>query len=328
MRSTTCRSLSSRTPRWAWPRPCPTAFLTPCQTASKALGLLLLTLCLTIAPEAARAAITITDDQGAQVTLDAPAKRVIALYGAFNEILLALDAGDAIVARTVADADIPQLAKLPAIGTHMRPNHELVVAHKPDLVLQLTGRKEAQDQTESLRQLDIPVLCFAMQSFDDLFRVTRLLGQATGREAKAQQVIEGWLQRLKALSGRQVPARTSVFYEVRYPNLLAAGKNSIVNDIIAMAGGANVVTADKKLVRFSEESLLAANPQAYIVQQGPMNPAPQEVASRPHFAGLEAVKRGNILVVDEAAFARPGPRAIDAAEQLARWLDSLGQAAR
>lgn len=271
-----------------------------------------------------------------QVTLDAPAKRVIALYGAFNEILLALDAGDAIVARTVADVDIPQLAKLPAIGTHMRPNHELVVAHKPDLVLQLSGRKEAQDQTESLRQLGIPVLCFVMQSFDDLFRVTRLLGQATGKEDKAQQVIEGWLQRLKTVRQRpalaqnagQAPVRTSVFYEVRYPNLLAAGRNSIVNDIITMAGGTNVVTSDKKLVRFSEESLLAANPQAYIVQQGAMNPAPQDVASRPHFAGLEAVKRGNILLVDEAAFARPGPRAIDATEQLARWLDSLDKAAK
>ncbi len=248
--------------------------------------------------------------------------------------MLALDAGGAIVARTVADADIPQLATLPAIGTHMRPNHELVVAHKPDLVLQLTGRKEAQDQTESLRQLGIPVLCFAMQSFDDLFRVTRLLGEATGREDKAQQVIEGWLQRLKAVTQRpalaqkagHTAARTSVFYEVRYPNLLAAGRNSIVNDIITMAGGSNVVTADKKLVRFSEESLLAANPQAYIVQKGPMNPEPQDVASRPHFAGLEAVKRGHILLVDEATFARPGPRAIDATEQLARWLDSLGQA--
>lgn len=232
------------------------------------------------------------------------------------------------MARTVADADMPQLAKLPAIGTHMRPNPELVVAHKPDLVVQLTGRKEAQSQTEALRQLGIPVVCFAMQSFADVFRVTRILGQATGRETRAQDVIAGWQQRLNAVRGRHGAAsapRVRVFYEVRYPNLLAAGTGSIVNDIIATAGGENVVTEDKKLVRFSEESLLAANPQAYLVQRGPMNPEPQDVTTRAHYAGLDAVRQGHVLVVDEAVFARPGPRAIDAAVQLATWLDSMAK---
>ena len=309
----TCPSASFRTLCWAYRRPC----LVFC---------LLLTALLTL-PLASARALTLTDDQGTQLTLAGPAKRIIALYGAYNEILLALGAGEASVARTVADAGIQQLAHLPAIGTHMRPNPELVVAHKPDLVIQLAGRKEAQSQTEALRQLGIPVLCFAMQSFDDVFRITRMLGQATGRGTQAQAVIDGWQQRLAAVrqqvAGR---ARVRVFYEVRYPNLLAAGTASIVNDIITTAGGDNVVTTDKKLVRFSEESLLAANPQAYLVQRGPMNPEPQDVATRPHFTGLAAVQRGHVLVVDEAAFARPGPRAVDAAEALAGWLDKLTQA--
>ena len=283
-----------------------------------------MTVLLLALPVAPARAITLTDDQGTQLVLSAPAKRIIALYGAYSEILLTLGAGDSIVARTVADADMPQLAKLPAIGTHMRPNPELVVAHKPDLVLQLTGRKEAQSQTEALRLLGIPVLCFAMQSFDDLFRVTRILGQATGREDRAQDVIAGWQQRLAAVRQQVASrARVRVFYEVRHPNLLAAGTGSIVNDIITTAGGDNVVTTDKKLVRFSEESLLAANPRAYVVQRGPMNPDPQDVASRPHYAGLESVQHGHVLVVDEATFARPGPRAIGAAEQLATWLDGI-----
>ena len=38
--------------------------------------------------------VSVRDDTGHEVRLDAPAKRIIALYGAFNELLLALGAGD------------------------------------------------------------------------------------------------------------------------------------------------------------------------------------------------------------------------------------------
>lgn len=77
--------------------------------------------------------LSVTDDAGVTVTLDKPATRIIALYGAYNELLLALDARAVLVARTVADARLPalaELADLPVIGTHMRPNAELIVAAK------------------------------------------------------------------------------------------------------------------------------------------------------------------------------------------------------
>ena len=112
-----------------------------------------------------------TDDTGVSVRLDRPATRIIALYGAYSELLLALDARNLLAARTVADAQLPELADLPAVGTHMRPNAELIVAQKPDLVLQLAGRREALLQTEALRKLGVNVLTFEMDSFDKMFGV-------------------------------------------------------------------------------------------------------------------------------------------------------------
>ena len=38
------------------------------------------------------APIEVVDDTGVTLTLDKPAERIIALYGAYNELLLALDA--------------------------------------------------------------------------------------------------------------------------------------------------------------------------------------------------------------------------------------------
>ncbi len=271
--------------------------------------------------EEAATPIVITDDTGTTLTINQPARRVIALYGAFNEIFLALGAGDLLVARTAADGNLPELAALPAIGTHMRPNAELVLAQRPDVVVQLEGRSEAQTQTENLRSLGLNVLTFEVNSFERLFEVTQLLGQLVGREQAATALVNGWKGRLQALrsssAGKPGPR---IFYEVRYPNLLAAGRGGISSEILALAGGENVVTDSKKLVRFSEEALIAANPDVYLIQQGPMNPAPTPLDERDHYKGLRVVREGRVLVVDEDRFARPGPRALDAAEELAGWL--------
>ena len=203
----------------------------------------------------------------------------------------------------------------------MRPNAELVLAQRPDVVVQLEGRSEAQTQTENLRSLGLNVLTFEVNSFERLFEVTQLLGQLVGREQAATALVNGWKGRLQALrsssAGKPGPR---IFYEVRYPNLLAAGRGGISSEILALAGGENVVADSKKLVRFSEEALIAADPDVYLIQQGPMNPAPTPLDERDHYKGLRVVREGRVLVVDEDRFARPGPRALDAAEELAGWL--------
>ena len=153
----------------------------------------------------------------------------------------------------------------------MRPNAELVLAQQPDVVLQLEGRSEAQTQTENLRSLGLKVLTFEVNSFERLFEVTETLGRLVGREDKAQALVDGWKSRVQALRSRNAGKPvTRVFYEVRYPNLLAAGRGGISSEILALAGGENVVSDGKKLVRYSEESLIAADPDAYIIQKGPM----------------------------------------------------------
>ncbi|WP_366522969.1 ABC transporter substrate-binding protein [Desulfovibrio sp.] len=275
-------------------------------------------------PPALAAPVEITDDTGHTLRLEQPARRIIPLYGAFGEMLVALGCGDRLVARTDADAALPELAHLPAVGTHMRPNAELVAAARPDLVLQMSGRGEALLQTEGLRKLGVPVLSFEVNSFAQLFRVMEELGRLCGREAEAAALVADWKARLDALKAQhagQKPWR--IFYEVRSPDLLAAGRGGIVSDIIEAAGGENVVAEKRKLARLNEEAVLLADPDVYLVQRGPMNPAPQPLSGRPHFRGLRAVREGRTLEVDEALFSRPGPRSVEAAEQLAQWLKGL-----
>jgi iron complex transport system substrate-binding protein len=226
------------------------------------------------------------------------------------------------VARTKADGMPPSILAKPSIGTHMRPNVEAVLALKPDLIIQGGGRTEAMMPVQQLMRQGLQVAVFNPVTFEQLFSVMDRLGVLTGERSKAQRLVESFKARLNAAKSRAARTghRPKVFFEVRYPNLLGAGAKSIVNDVIEYAGGSNCITLDKKLVRLDMESLIACNPDLYVVQRGPMNRNPGPLSERPHFQLLDAVKTGRVLYVDEQVFSRPGPRSVDAVEQLARVL--------
>jgi iron complex transport system substrate-binding protein len=281
-----------------------------------------LLVCLVPAESLAEGQITIQDDLGRTVRLERPARRIIALYGAFNEILGAMGLEDRIVARTQADRLPPSILDKPCIGTHMRPNVELVLSFKPDLVLQMAGRQQASESVTALKRLGVTTAFFKAVTFQDLFSMIERLGRLTGAEKDAQALITNMKDRLDAVQ-RNIGKPENpplVFFEVRYPNLLAAGSDSMVNDIIQTAGGKNCVEIEKKLVRLGEEELLRLNPEVYLIQKGPMNPAPLPMAERPHYQTIQAVRLGRVFIVDEQEFSRPGPRNIKAVETLAEWL--------
>ncbi len=265
--------------------------------------------------------IRIIDDTGYELVLTEPPSRLLALYGAISELVLALDAGYLLVGRTAADVSIEGLQHLPAVGTHMRPNPEIIMSLKPQVVLQFLGRAEAESLGLGLRRLGVPVLLFRLQNFEDMFRVLEKLGVLIGKEEHAANLIMKFKKRLGHIRNVVMYAkRVPTFYEVRYPNLLGAGSLSMAHDIILTAGGSNVISTAERIVRLNEEELLRLNPTAYIIQKGPMNPDPKPLKDRPHYAHLAAFTQNKVLYVQELAFARPGPRAVETAEMLARWL--------
>lgn len=263
-----------------------------------------------------------TDDTGREIVLERPAARVIALYGAFNEILDGLGRAETIVARTNADVTPARIARLPVIGTHMRPNIEAVLAQKPDLVLQMAGRKEASLPVDALAKRGVRVAVFRAGSFAELFSVIRRVGVLTGAEAQAEAMVRGLEERLAALDARiaATKERPRVFFEVRSPNMLAAGRSGLVAEIIRRAGGANCVEEKGKFARLSEEEIVRLAPEAYLIQRGPMNPAPLPLSKRPRLRSIPAAANGRAWFVDERKYSRPGPKSVDAAEELAALL--------
>jgi cobalamin transport system substrate-binding protein len=279
--------------------------------------LLVLILGLSLLSAPAWGAAQIKDDLGQEITLKAPPQRIVSLYGGLSETLIALGLKDHIVAHIMGDHT---LQDVPTVGTHLQPNVEMILALKPDLVVQ-GGVSKGMPALRKLEAEGVRVAMFAPHDFPGLFSMIQRLGALTGRTETAAALNRSLQKRLALVAGRlQGVKPVRVFFEVHDQTLLGAGRGSIVNDIITRAGGVNVVTTPKEIVSFSLEALLQAQPDYYVIQKGPMNKSPADIYSRPYFQELRAVKAHRVLVVNESLFSRPGPRSAEAVEQLARFL--------
>jgi iron complex transport system substrate-binding protein len=174
----------------------------------------------------------------------------------------------------------------------------------------------------SLKARGLIVAAFDPATIAETYSAVERLGILFGKEAEASALVNKTKDSLAKITERtkKAASRPTVAFEVRADPLTLAGKGGLVAEIIDIAGGKVCVDIDKKLVRFDMEALLKADPDAYIVQEGPMNKNPPRPEERPFQASLRAVREKRVLYVDEKLVSRPGPRIAEAAEMISRFL--------
>ena len=86
--------------------------------------------------------VTVTDDNGNSVTINAKPMRIVSTAPANTETLFALGVGDRVVGVTSLDDYPPEVAGIAKIGD-FQPNTEAIMALSPDLVVGYSGNEEA-----------------------------------------------------------------------------------------------------------------------------------------------------------------------------------------
>jgi iron complex transport system substrate-binding protein len=267
-------------------------------------------------PSAAAAGpITVTDDSGAQVTLDQAATKIVSLAPANTEIAYAIGAGDKMVAGTSYD-DYPEEAKaLPKIGDFANPNVEKIASYEPELVLAAGGIQA--DLRSRLEDLGMTVYVVDPKTYDGTMATIENVGKLAGTDEGAAAVIDEMTaakEEVQAQVSGLTPAST--FLEIYSKPLMTAGADTFIDDMIAIAGGENIgAQAGSGFPNFSTEVLVEDDPQVYIADSGSMS-EPGEIEKRAGFADLTAVKEGNVYVIEDSIIARPGPRLAEGLRQL------------
>lgn len=147
------------------------------------------------APEATGGPVTVTDDRGEEVTLDAPATDVVSLEWGLTENLLTLGVtpvGQADVkGYNVWDTVVPLDPSVADVGMRGEPSLDAIAALDADLVVTTTDLPE-----EVIAQIEETVPVIALRGSDasdpigHMERTIEILGQATGTEAEAEKALE------------------------------------------------------------------------------------------------------------------------------------------
>lgn len=139
-----------------------------------------------------------------------PPQRIVSPAPSITETLFALGLDDRIVG--VSDyCDYPEAAKTkPSVGGYWNPSLEAITALNPDLVL-TDGYQE--DPYAKLVSLEIPVVVLQPADIDGIYHDIRLLGNITGTEQTAEQLISNMQASVNAVVSTVGNAtRPSVFY--------------------------------------------------------------------------------------------------------------------
>jgi ABC-type Fe3+-hydroxamate transport system substrate-binding protein len=108
-----------------------------------------------------------------------------------------------------------------------------------------------------------------------------------------------------------------VFLQISNEPLFTIGTGSFLTDLVRLAGGesvtANVETAYPQL---SKETAAALDPDAIILSDSEDNREPNIA-----FKNSSAVKSGRVFKINADIISRPGPRLVDALEQIAGYLN-------
>jgi len=266
--------------------------------------------------------LTITDDDGVSVELRTAPRRIVTWAPSNTEILFGIGLGSRVVGVSGPFDDYPPAARsITQVGGAggVTPDIEKVVSLRPELVL--NGFEGGDDWKHRLRGLGIPVFSIYATTLGDALHVIRTVGQVTGAQRQADSLAGSMQRRIddvtRAVSTQQL---VSCFFESYYPPLTTIGPNTFIFDVLRRAGCAPVSGGAKgdypqwsvdKLVRNPPSLYLAASESASSVQA---------VQKRPGFDGIPAVHEGHVFLVDSDLITRPGPRVVQALQDLARDL--------
>lgn len=267
----------------------------------------------------ALAAVSVIDDGKHNVTLSAPAQRIVSLAPHATELLYAAGAGAKLVGAGEYSDYPPEAKRLPSVGRTDSFDLERVIGLKPDLVV-VWGSGNSATQVAKLRKLGITTFESEPRDFAAIASSLERLAVLAGTERVGRQAAAAFRTRLNSIAEVYAKRATvSVFYQIWREPLMTLNDAHLASAVIRLCGGENSFGKLPLLAPvISVEAVLQADPEVIIVGSGP-----NEVSASNwrRFPNMRAVVRDNVYALDSDLMTRGAPRILDGAEALCKHLD-------
>jgi len=239
------------------------------------------------------------------------ARRIVSTSPAITEIIFALKSGEQIVGATSFCDYPPAALNIPRIGGFIDLNLEKVVSLRPDWIVHYPESKKklevlgTRSRLLEVRHQTLRDLYDSIHSIAGMLQVER-----KGRELVAK--IQSQLQQLR------IECRE---HRIR----LLMGRGNFLDEILELLGGENAYRGKIPYPIISREALTEMDPHG-IIDLSAMNIHTDRLRLRRQWERLPAPFRPRgVLVVTDPVWLRPGPRIVETARALSRFIRSLGK---
>lgn len=257
--------------------------------------------------------VTIVDGTGKYVEVLCPVERIVVIPSGLAKMVCALGAEDRIVG-VGQNCTFPLVLKnKQCIGSWTKPNIELLLQQKPDIVI-ADGHLKIRDQIENT---GVPVIVMSPYSTDEFLSTLKTLGLILNEKERANDLaglIEDYRKIIKARTKKLKPEqKPSVFYEWYKPYFSISALGHAHKNLVT-AGGINIAAGEPvKCPLVNAEWILERNPQIIIRSlyfKGTCPPPPDaeeklkkmrdELTHRPGLSEVDAVKNGKVYIFNSA----------------------------
>jgi iron complex transport system substrate-binding protein len=260
--------------------------------------------------------------------------RIICLTEETTEWLYLLGEQDRIVGISGYTVRPPQARRdKPRVSAFLSAKIDRILALEPDCVF---GFSDLQaDIASALIRAGVQVTIFNQRSVDQIFAMLFQVAAMVGQAERGRELLTGYRHRLDEMARltRQWPRRPRVYFEewdvpaisaIRWVSelLAMAGGDDCFPELAGQALGKNRIIADPKEV-------VARAPDIVIGSWCGKKFRPEQVAARPGWSAVPAVRDAELHEIKSPAILQPGPAAlIDGVEQMhrlcTRWVERHG----
>lgn len=260
--------------------------------------------------------------ESADTTSPEQSLKIVSLSPTATEMLYAIGAGDQVVAvdslSTYPAEVAPKVTKISAY----EPSAEAILAYEPDVVLISNDMNKITEQLTSAKpEIDVWTGA-AAASLDDVYKQINELGTLTGHTSEASDLVKSMKTRIDAavpdaLDTVEFPVYyelDNTFYSVTSNTFVGALMKQF--NLISIADG---VEKGNDYPQLNAEAIVKANPVIiFLADTKCCQQTAATVGARAGWSGIEAVKNGNVVELDDDIASRWGPRIVDLIEQFSK----------
>jgi len=268
--------------------------------------------------------MVVEDATGKEITLEEPPERIISFMPSNTELLFHLEVGDRIVGVDDFSNHPPEVQELPSVGDSMNVDYEKIIGLEPDVVVVSQAVSHMRGELE-----DYGERAFVTngESLDDVYSDMQLLGELCGIPEKAEEKANELKEEMYEITEntRDLPEeeRVDTFYISGAGNDINTPGNDTFQDTLLTNAGANNIFSDKQgWSNVGEEEIIDREPEVIIAPEY-LQMEVKELTEKDSWQDIPAVENDHIHYVDGDIMSRPGPRIVEAQEELVNILEDV-----